>query len=51
MIRGMYEHWARSPPESDIANLIQAFFLIQVGNHPHITFLFDLSHIFSSIIL
>lgn len=31
LIRGLHEHWARSPQGSDVANLIQAFMLIQVG--------------------
>ena len=43
MFRGLYEHWSRSQPNSDVANLIQAFFLIQVTLFPytHAPFLAD----------
>ena len=43
MFRGLYEHWSRSQPDSDVANLIQAFFLIQVTLCPytHDPFLVD----------
>ena len=40
MFRGLYEHWSRSQPNSDVANLIQAFFLIQVTLCPYTHALF-----------
>ncbi|KAK7688647.1 hypothetical protein QCA50_008185 [Cerrena zonata] len=29
LVRALYEHWSRSPPNSDIANLIKAYLMLQ----------------------
>ena len=31
LVRALYEHWLRSPPGSDIANLIKAYLMFQVS--------------------
>ena len=31
LVRALYEHWSRSPPGSDIANLIKAYLMFQVS--------------------